>query len=418
MSVVTLAFAGVAVAVQSGVALAATVGTPTRIVGGQSGRCLDVPNSSTTNGTQAQLWDCTGAASQTWTYTAASQLMVYGNKCLDASGRGTTNGTAVIIWDCNGQTNQQWNVNANGTITGVQSGLCLDANGPRHRQRHQGHPLGLQRPEQPAVDASRRPPRRRRRTAADRRRPVRHLRRGRHAVRRRAQHDARALRRVQRQPLPGPALLGQHDPEHRRAGRRRRRQRRGPGLVLRRHHVRHHGRLRPVRARQRPVVPGIQRGPGLAAEQPGEGDHRVADGRRQQGLLALHQPRQQLLARRPPDRRADRQRARGHVHGDQRHPRQQRLLLRLRQQRDRPARPTRAGAMDAIYFGTQLLVRRLLRHRPLGPGRPRVGPVPRRQPVLEPEPAGLHQQVRHRDAEEQRHVAIRASRAATPSPAA
>jgi hypothetical protein len=42
---------------------------------------------------------------------------------------GTTNGTAVIIWDCNGQTNQQWNVNSNGTITGVQSGLCVDANG-------------------------------------------------------------------------------------------------------------------------------------------------------------------------------------------------------------------------------------------------------------------------------------------------
>ena len=35
----------------------------------------------------------------------------------------------MIIWDCNGQTNQQWNLNSNGTITGVQSGLCLDANG-------------------------------------------------------------------------------------------------------------------------------------------------------------------------------------------------------------------------------------------------------------------------------------------------
>jgi hypothetical protein len=33
----------------------------------------------------------------------------------------------VIIWSCNGQANQQWNVNANGTITGAQSGLCLDA---------------------------------------------------------------------------------------------------------------------------------------------------------------------------------------------------------------------------------------------------------------------------------------------------
>jgi hypothetical protein len=100
-----------------------------QITGRASGRCLDVPNSSTTNGTQTQLYDCTGAAGQRWTYTASKQLTVYGTKCLDASGQGTTNGTAAIIWDCNGQPNQQWNLNTDGTITGVQSGLCLDANG-------------------------------------------------------------------------------------------------------------------------------------------------------------------------------------------------------------------------------------------------------------------------------------------------
>ncbi|HEX5495306.1 MAG TPA: lectin [Mycobacteriales bacterium] len=98
------------------------------LVGGQSGRCIDVPNGITTNGTQLQLFDCLGNSAQRWTYTSGRQLMVLG-KCLDASGRGTTNGTPVIIWDCNGQTNQQWNLNANGTITGVQSGLCLDATG-------------------------------------------------------------------------------------------------------------------------------------------------------------------------------------------------------------------------------------------------------------------------------------------------
>ncbi|MBM0234958.1 ricin-type beta-trefoil lectin domain protein [Micromonospora sp. STR1_7] len=99
------------------------------IIGTASGRCLEVPNSSTTNGTQTQLWDCNSSAGQTWTWTSSKQLTVYGNKCLDASGRGTANGTQAIIWDCNGQNNQQWNVNSNGTITGVQSGLCLDANG-------------------------------------------------------------------------------------------------------------------------------------------------------------------------------------------------------------------------------------------------------------------------------------------------
>ncbi|MFC4110907.1 ricin-type beta-trefoil lectin domain protein, partial [Micromonospora zhanjiangensis] len=100
-----------------------------QVVGGQSGRCVDVPNSSTTNGTQVQLWDCSGQANQSWTYTSGRQFQVFGSKCLDASGGGTANGTQVIIWDCNGQANQQWNVNANGTITGAQSGLCLDANG-------------------------------------------------------------------------------------------------------------------------------------------------------------------------------------------------------------------------------------------------------------------------------------------------
>ncbi|WP_245811809.1 ricin-type beta-trefoil lectin domain protein [Actinophytocola xinjiangensis] len=96
------------------------------IVGGQSGRCVDLAN--TTNGTQARLWDCDGSADQRWTYTA-SRTLTNGTQCLDASGQGTANGTKAIIWDCHGGTNQQWNLNTNGTITGVHSGLCLDASG-------------------------------------------------------------------------------------------------------------------------------------------------------------------------------------------------------------------------------------------------------------------------------------------------
>ena len=93
-------------------------------------KCLDIPNSSQTNGTQAQIWDCSGGSNQTWAVNAAHELTVYGGtKCLDASGSGTSPGTSVIIWDCHGGTNQQWNVNADGTITGVQSGLCLDVTG-------------------------------------------------------------------------------------------------------------------------------------------------------------------------------------------------------------------------------------------------------------------------------------------------
>jgi len=128
--VVTLVAGGLALPTGGGVALAATVGVAAPIVGAQSGRCVDVPNASMVNGTQVQLWDCSGQPNQSFTLTASRQLTVYGGvKCLDANGQGTVNGTQVIIWDCNGQANQQWNVNASGTITGVQSGLCLDASG-------------------------------------------------------------------------------------------------------------------------------------------------------------------------------------------------------------------------------------------------------------------------------------------------
>ncbi|MDF9817111.1 non-reducing end alpha-L-arabinofuranosidase family hydrolase [Streptomyces sp. SPB162] len=108
----------------------ASGGTGTgEIKGVTSGRCLDINGSATANGTQAQLWDCSGQSNQRWTYTSGKQLMIYGNKCLDAMAKGTGNGTAVVIWDCNGGANQQWTLNSDGTIAGVQSGLCLDAIG-------------------------------------------------------------------------------------------------------------------------------------------------------------------------------------------------------------------------------------------------------------------------------------------------
>ncbi len=109
-----------------------TGGSTGAIHGIGSGKCLDVPGSSATPGTQMQIWDCDGASNQTWTHTAGNQLTVNSGGsqlCLDAFNNQTTPGTKVQTWTCNGGANQQWNVNANGTITGVQSGLCLDVTG-------------------------------------------------------------------------------------------------------------------------------------------------------------------------------------------------------------------------------------------------------------------------------------------------
>jgi hypothetical protein len=99
------------------------------LVSAQSGRCLDVPNASTTNGTRVEIWDCNGGGNQQWTRLSNGELQVYGNKCLDVGGHATAAGSPVSIWDCNGGANQQWTFNSNGSIVGVESGLCLDVTG-------------------------------------------------------------------------------------------------------------------------------------------------------------------------------------------------------------------------------------------------------------------------------------------------
>ncbi|MER7727432.1 endo-1,4-beta-xylanase [Streptomyces sp. NPDC096323] len=97
------------------------------IKGVGSGRCLDVSSGSTADGAQVQLWDCNNGTNQQWTYTEAGEFRVYGNKCLDAAGTG--NGAKVQIYSCWGGDNQKWRLNSDGSVVGVQSGLCLDAVG-------------------------------------------------------------------------------------------------------------------------------------------------------------------------------------------------------------------------------------------------------------------------------------------------
>ncbi|MDQ0790600.1 endo-1,4-beta-xylanase [Streptomyces sp. B3I8] len=92
-----------------------------------SGRCVDVPGAATSDGTAVQLYDCNSADNQKWEQTDAGELRVYGNKCLDAAGTG--NGAKIQIYSCWGGDNQKWRLNSDGSVVGVQSGLCLDAVG-------------------------------------------------------------------------------------------------------------------------------------------------------------------------------------------------------------------------------------------------------------------------------------------------
>ena len=92
-----------------------------------AGRCVDSPNSASSNGTQLQIYDCHTNPNQRFTYTSGRQLQILG-KCLD-SPTGAGSGTRVQLYDCHTGNNQQWNLNSNGTVTSVANNLCLSVTG-------------------------------------------------------------------------------------------------------------------------------------------------------------------------------------------------------------------------------------------------------------------------------------------------
>ncbi|MFB7248262.1 glycosyl hydrolase [Streptomyces populi] len=92
------------------------------------GKCLDVDNAGTTDGTKVQLWTCNNTGAQKWTVAADGTVKALG-KCLDVSGGGSADGTKVQLWTCNGTGAQKWTAQTDGAVRNPQSGKCLDISG-------------------------------------------------------------------------------------------------------------------------------------------------------------------------------------------------------------------------------------------------------------------------------------------------
>ncbi|MGC0387517.1 hypothetical protein RKD33_007734 [Streptomyces sp. SAI-129] len=97
-------------------------------VTGVNGKCLDVDNSQTADGTKVQVWTCNGTGAQRWTLPGDGTVRAL-DKCLDVSGGGSADGTKIQLWTCNGSGAQTWAPQADGTVRNPQSGKCLDASG-------------------------------------------------------------------------------------------------------------------------------------------------------------------------------------------------------------------------------------------------------------------------------------------------
>ncbi|RZQ60976.1 ricin-type beta-trefoil lectin domain protein [Amycolatopsis suaedae] len=106
--------------------LTGSTGGSGRIIG-VGGRCLDVQQSNTADGTPVQLWNCNWTGAQQWTVRGGTVSAL--GKCLDVAESGTANGTPVRLWTCNGTGAQVWETGSGGALRNPQSGRCLDTSG-------------------------------------------------------------------------------------------------------------------------------------------------------------------------------------------------------------------------------------------------------------------------------------------------
>ncbi|MFH8625913.1 ricin-type beta-trefoil lectin domain protein [Streptomyces vietnamensis] len=73
------------------------------------GLCAEVADGSTADGADLRMASCDGGAAQRITLNVRHDLAAsQANKCLDVRDNLTSNGTRIQLWSCNGHDNQKW----------------------------------------------------------------------------------------------------------------------------------------------------------------------------------------------------------------------------------------------------------------------------------------------------------------------
>lgn len=105
-----------------------------KLINRESGKALDVYNSSTADGADVIQWSTGSGNNQKWVITNMGNgyrlINVNSKKALDVYNTSTENGADVIQWTDNGQKNQLWNIvdlgNGYYNLVNVNSGKLLD----------------------------------------------------------------------------------------------------------------------------------------------------------------------------------------------------------------------------------------------------------------------------------------------------
>ncbi|MFE9611370.1 ricin-type beta-trefoil lectin domain protein [Streptomyces sp. NPDC006012] len=116
---------------------APSAGVPgTAVYSHASGRCIDVVGGRAVQGAALQIWDCSKAASQRWTFAADGTMRALG-MCVQLAGGSTADGTNLELARCDGGPAQSFGLNSDHDLVSGLADKCADvrdlstANGSR-----------------------------------------------------------------------------------------------------------------------------------------------------------------------------------------------------------------------------------------------------------------------------------------------
>ncbi len=112
--------------------------SPVQVIAKNSGKCLDVRGSSTSEGANVQQWSCAGTENQQWLFIATGDgsyevESVNSSMSLNVDGNSSANGAPTIQWPYIGAGSEKWKLEPTGngyyTLVVESTGKCLDVSG-------------------------------------------------------------------------------------------------------------------------------------------------------------------------------------------------------------------------------------------------------------------------------------------------
>jgi hypothetical protein len=100
-----------------------TGGPGRAVVSNASGRCIDVSDGK--GGDPLQIWECSGAARQGWSFQPDGTVRAL-NLCMTLAGGSFANGTTIEVAQCDGSRAQRFSLNSASDLVSVASDKCVE----------------------------------------------------------------------------------------------------------------------------------------------------------------------------------------------------------------------------------------------------------------------------------------------------